>query len=204
MTSAVTEALRDRIEREKRLRSVDVRVQKLLALGERCAAYRSRSVRDGARRRSLRRAGIAQVIVDTSAILAVLFKEADTVHFARMIAATSPCRVSVANLLEASIVIGGRGDTTDTELDLLGKEAEIELIPATTEQIECARKAWRRFGKGNHPAGLNFGDCSPTRSQRRRESPSCSKVMIFPARMSKRHNIGGDRLGGDILQRARR
>ncbi len=45
------------------------------------------------------------------------------------------------------------------ELDVFLERAEIELIPVTTEHLEAARRAWRRFGKGNHPAALNFGDC---------------------------------------------
>lgn len=99
------------------------------------------------------------MIIDTSAVLAILFHEEDAAHYARMIATATPCRLSVANLLEASIVIGARGDTTDMELDHFVEEAEIELIPVTVEHTQCAREAWRRFGKGNHPAGLNFGDC---------------------------------------------
>ena len=67
--------------------------------------------------------------------------------------------MSVASLLEASIVIGSRGDATDTALDSFVDEAEIALKPVTREQVEAARGAWRRFGKGNHPAALNFGDC---------------------------------------------
>ena len=99
------------------------------------------------------------MIVDTSALLAVLFHEPDAERYARAISTASPCRMSVANLLEASIVIGGRGDATDTELDLFVDEAKIELVPVTTAQATAARHAWRRFGKGNHPAALNFGDC---------------------------------------------
>jgi ribonuclease VapC len=99
------------------------------------------------------------VIVDTSAVLAVLFREADAAHYARTIATASPCRLSVANLLEASIVVGRRGAATDGELDLFIEEGAIELMPVTVEQVDSARRAWRRFGKGNHPAALNFGDC---------------------------------------------
>lgn len=99
------------------------------------------------------------MIVDTSAILAILFQEEDAGHYARMIANATPCRLSVANLLEASIVIGGRGNTADTELDHFVEAAGIELTPVTVEHARCAREAWRRFGKGNHPAALNFGDC---------------------------------------------
>ena len=99
------------------------------------------------------------MIVDTSAVLAVLFREADAAHYARMIATASPCRLSVANLLEASIVIGRRGAATDGDLDLFIEDGAIELMPVTLEQVDFARRAWRRFGKGNHRAALNFGDC---------------------------------------------
>jgi ribonuclease VapC len=98
------------------------------------------------------------VIVDTSAVLAVLFKEPDAPYYARKIAA-SPCRMSVANILEAAIVIGGRGEAADAELDRFLHAAEIELAPVTAAQVARAREAWRVYGKGNHPAGLNFGDC---------------------------------------------
>ena len=99
------------------------------------------------------------MIVDTSAVLAVLFREADAERYARVILTASPCRMSVASLLEASIVVGGRGHATDAELDSFVEEAEIELSPVTREQVEAARQAWRRFGKGNHEAALNLGDC---------------------------------------------
>lgn len=49
--------------------------------------------------------------------------------------------------------------TLPTELDHFVEAAGIELIPVTVEHARCAREAWRRFGKGNHPAALNFGDC---------------------------------------------
>ena len=99
------------------------------------------------------------MIVDTSAVLAVLFREADAAHYARRIATASPCRLSVANLLEASIVIGRRGAATDGDLDLFIEAGAIELTPVTAAQVDSARRAWRRFGKGSHPAALNFGDC---------------------------------------------
>jgi len=99
------------------------------------------------------------VILDTSAVLAVLFREEDAAHYARLIVTASRCRLSVANLLEASIVVGRRGDSTDVELDLFVKESGIELAAVTVEQVAVARQAWRRFGKGRHPAALNFGDC---------------------------------------------
>ena len=99
------------------------------------------------------------MIVDTSAVLAVLFREPDAERFATAILTAAPCRMSVANLLEASILIGSRGDVDGADLDALVDEAGIELMPVTHEQVEVARLAWRRYGKGNHPAALNFGDC---------------------------------------------
>ncbi len=68
--------------------------------------------------------------------------------------------MSTAALLEAAIVIEGRGGAeAGRELDTLLERAEIELVPVTAEHAAAAHQAWRRFGKGNHPARLNFGDC---------------------------------------------
>jgi len=100
------------------------------------------------------------VIVDSSAILAVLYREQDAERYERVIASAAHPRMSVANLLETSIVLEGRGgEAAGHELDLFLRDAEIELAPVTVEHLEAARRAWRRFGKGNHPASLNFGDC---------------------------------------------
>ena len=68
--------------------------------------------------------------------------------------------MSVANFLEAAIVLESRsGVAAGHELDAFMEESGIELEPVTLGQAQAARRAWRRFGKGNHPAGLNFGDC---------------------------------------------
>ena len=100
------------------------------------------------------------MIVDSSAVLAVLYRDPDAERFETAIASVPSSRMSVANALEASIVVEGRGGmAAGHALDLFLKEAMIELAPVTAEQLEAARRAWRRFGKGNHPAALNFGDC---------------------------------------------
>ena len=100
------------------------------------------------------------MIVDTSALLAVLFDEPDAMLYARTIAEAPNCRMSVANFMEAAFVVERRaGISGGHELDLLLEAAAIELEPVTVEQARAARRAWRRFGKGNHPAGMNFGDC---------------------------------------------
>jgi len=100
------------------------------------------------------------VIVDTSAVLAVLFDEPDADHYARALARADRCRMSVANFLEAALVVESRAGTAGGhELDRLAQRTPIEMEPVTLEHAQSARRAWRRFGKGNHPAGLNFGDC---------------------------------------------
>lgn len=99
------------------------------------------------------------MIVDSSALLAVLFDEPDSEQYDTLMA-NVPCLLSVVNALESAIVVesrGGRdgGDSLDDYLVASG----ITLIPVTEEQFSEARTAWRRFGKGRHPAALNFGDC---------------------------------------------
>ena len=100
------------------------------------------------------------MIVDTSAVVAILFRESDAVQYEEAIAAAPRCRMSVANFVEAAMVVESRdGPARGESLDILIAEASIELAPMTVEHAYAARRAWRRFGKGNHPAGLNFGDC---------------------------------------------
>ena len=100
------------------------------------------------------------MIVDSSALLVVLARESDADQFQGAILMASPCRMSVANMLEASIVIEGRGGAeAGHELDAFLEHADIEPAPVTTEHLEAARQAWRRFGDGRHPAAMNIGDC---------------------------------------------
>ena len=100
------------------------------------------------------------MIVDSSALLAVLNRESDADLFQDAMLTASPCRMSVAKVLEVSIVVEGRGGAeAGRELDAFLERAEIEPAPVTAEELEAARQAWRRFGKGRHPAALNFGDC---------------------------------------------
>lgn len=100
------------------------------------------------------------MILDTSALLAVLLCEPEAVAFARAMEGADRLRMSVASYLEAAIYIDRHGDQVrramlDTFLDEFG----IALEPVTVEQIRVARQGFRSFGKGIHPAGLNFGDC---------------------------------------------
>ncbi|GHD51702.1 ribonuclease VapC [Thalassobaculum fulvum] len=100
------------------------------------------------------------MVIDTSAVVAILLNEPDAGRFAEAIEAAGPRLMSAATLLEASIVIETRkGESAGRELDLLVYRAGIEIVPVDHEQTEIARVAWRQFGKGRHPAALNYGDC---------------------------------------------
>ena len=100
------------------------------------------------------------MIVDTSAVLAILFGESEARHCDEAIAQAPRCRMSAVSFLEAAIVLESRsGAEAGHELDAFLEAAAIDLAPVTLDQAAAARRAWRRFGKGNHPAGLNFGDC---------------------------------------------
>ena len=100
------------------------------------------------------------MIVDTSAAAAILFDEPDSALYATAIAQVARRRMSAANFLEAAMVVEGRsGGSGGRDLDLFIETASIEIVPVSVEHARAARLAWRRYGKGNHPAGLNFGDC---------------------------------------------
>jgi ribonuclease VapC len=100
------------------------------------------------------------MIVDTSAILAVLFAEREAEDFAQAIAGAEVSRMSAANLLEAGIVADNQTDSrTGRQLDALVANFRLQIQPVTEEQVQIARQAYLDFGRGNHPAALNFGDC---------------------------------------------
>lgn len=100
------------------------------------------------------------MIVDTSAVMTILFGEPGSNHYDEAIARSPRCRMSIVNFLEAAMVLEGRrGTVAGDQLDDYLAATDIELVPVTQEQAHAARRAWRRFGKGNHPARLNFGDC---------------------------------------------
>jgi ribonuclease VapC len=100
------------------------------------------------------------MVIDTSAIVAIALDEPEAETFEQRIA-DSPVRlISAATVLEAAMVIETRlGEAGGVELDLWLLKAGVEIVAVDAEQSDQARRAWRRFGKGRHPAGLNFGDC---------------------------------------------
>ncbi len=100
------------------------------------------------------------MVLDTSAILAILFDEPERRHFDELIEADGTRLISAATFLEVALVIESRrGEAAGRELDLFMHRAQISVVPVDAEQAEVARVAWRRYGKGRHAAGLNYGDC---------------------------------------------
>ena len=100
------------------------------------------------------------MVIDTSALIAILFGEPEALFFTRAVADESRKLISAFNALETGIVVEARkGEPGGRELDLLLHRAQIEIVAMNADQAELARTAWRKYGKGNHPAGLNIGDC---------------------------------------------
>jgi ribonuclease VapC len=100
------------------------------------------------------------MIVDTSAVLAVLFEEDDAELYARALTHADVCRMSAANFVEAAIVVDAQTkDKGSRQFDAFVRHAGIVIEPVNEEQAHVARQAYADFGKGRHPAGLNFGDC---------------------------------------------
>jgi len=100
------------------------------------------------------------MVIDTSALIAILLGESDRDDFVDAIASDPVRLVSAVNALKTALVIEARkSDAGGREFDLLVHRAGIDIVPFTTEKMDEARSAWRKYGKGNHPAGLNFCDC---------------------------------------------
>ena len=100
------------------------------------------------------------MILDTSALVAILFAEPESDHYIRIIRDADRCRISAANFVELSMVIERQlGPEAGRQCDMFFRRAEIVIEPVTIEQAHLARQGFLDFGKGRHPAGLNFGDC---------------------------------------------
>jgi ribonuclease VapC len=100
------------------------------------------------------------MVVDTSALLAIFLGEPERQQFVTAIIASAKRFISAANVLETAIVLESKkGESAGREFDLFLIQTDIEIVAVDGEHIEVARSAWRRFGKGRHPAALNFGDC---------------------------------------------
>ncbi|MGD0902381.1 MAG: type II toxin-antitoxin system VapC family toxin [Terracidiphilus sp.] len=100
------------------------------------------------------------MIVDTSAVLAILFAEPEAQRIADAIEDNPICRFPATCFLEATMTLLGRnGEDGLRDLDLFLAHSRMEIAPLTESQARLACEAFKRFGKGRHPAKLNFGDC---------------------------------------------
>jgi ribonuclease VapC len=100
------------------------------------------------------------MILDTSALVAVLYGEPEARDFVERIHAADVCRISVANHVELSMVVESQlGANGMRQADAFLRRAGVVVEPVTIEQGDLARQAFLDFGKGRHKAGLNFGDC---------------------------------------------
>jgi ribonuclease VapC len=101
------------------------------------------------------------VIVDTSALLAILYNENETAAFLARIEVADELRISAGTLLEATIVVDAKGSVAlSRRFDELVRALSLDVEPVTVEQVSIGRDAYREFGKGSgHDANLNYGDC---------------------------------------------
>ncbi len=100
------------------------------------------------------------MVVDTSALFALLGMEPEAPRLAAALEADAMRLISAATVVEIALVIEFRhGHDGSRELDLFIAKAGLSIESVTPEHAEVARDAWRRYGKGRHAAGLNFGDC---------------------------------------------
>lgn len=98
------------------------------------------------------------MVLDTSALMAILFEEDDAQHFKDAIEAAETLKLSAASLVEMTIVASGRKEGLDREGIRLLQELGVEVIDVTAKQAGIARGAFLNFGRGRHKAKLNFGD----------------------------------------------
>ncbi len=120
------------------------------------------------------------MVLDTSAIVAILLGEPDADRFATAIAGASVRLLSAVNRVELSLVIEGRkGEAGRRALEAFLAEAGIVVADVGAEQSALAIEAFRRFGRGRHPAGLNIGDCFAYALARATDEPLLFKADDF-------------------------
>jgi ribonuclease VapC len=137
------------------------------------------------------------MILDTSALVAVLFGEPEADLYTRLIHDADRCRISAGSFLELSIVLECQASSeADRQRDMFFRRAGIVIEPVTVDQAYLARQAFHEFGKGRHPAGLNFGDCFAYALAKATGEPllfkgdDFSKTDIVPARLTPGPSTG--------------
>ena len=122
------------------------------------------------------------IVVDSSALIAILRREPEADSFLQIIATAEGCLLSSVSLLETSMVLAGRtGDAQAwAELDALVARSGMEVVAQDGELVVEARVAFLRYGKGRHPAALNLGDCASYALAKVRGLPLLFKGNDFP------------------------
>ena len=121
------------------------------------------------------------LVLDSSALLAILFGEPEQNAFLDLIFDTAERRISAFSLLEAgSVVLARKGPAGRLIFDSLCEELALEVVPFTAEHMRLARQAWERFDRGRHPAALNLGDCCSYALARATGDPLLFKGNDFP------------------------
>ena len=102
------------------------------------------------------------MVLDTSAVIAILRLEAEADDFLHAIADSQQCFISTVSTIETAMVLAGRSGTVAAwaPLDEFLTSSQISVVSFDQDQVQCAREAFLRFGKGRHPAALNLGDCA--------------------------------------------
>jgi ribonuclease VapC len=120
------------------------------------------------------------IIIDTSAVIAILRNEQERRSFTEAIEAAGQCMMSAVSFVEASLVMESRnGYEGLRDLDLFLLKAGITIESVDAEQAKLARKAFSKYGKGRHSAGLNFGDCFSYALAKANEAPLLFKGDDF-------------------------
>ena len=125
------------------------------------------------------------MVVDSSAVLAILFDEPERDAFAAALADAGVRLMSCVNTLEAAVVVSSRkGPLGAQALDLLLHRADFDVVSFTSDHMRLAREAYERYGKGRHPAGLNLGDCCAYALSRHSGEP-----LLFKGRDFRRTDV---------------
>jgi ribonuclease VapC len=120
------------------------------------------------------------MIVDTSAIVALLYEEPEASVMEESLAAANRTMMSAASIVEAGMVCEGRGGApAAARLDALLSRIQVEIVPFSAEHAALAIDGWRRYGKGRHPASLNLGDCFAYALAKSRNEPLLFKGEDF-------------------------
>lgn len=120
------------------------------------------------------------MVIDTSALLAILQNEPERRKFNEAIEAAETRSLSTASFLETSMIVESRyGADGVRDLDLLIAKAKVSLVPVDEDQAHLARQSFQKYGKGRHPAALNYGDCFSYALSRSLEQPLLFKGNDF-------------------------